>query len=401
MYTGRKRKIYDAAVEDYTRNGVTRRDSRSDAFVKCEKVNPTKAPRCIQPRRPVYNVAVGTYLKHIEHKLYHAVQRVYRTNLPVVFKGLNADETAANLRLKWENFSNPVAIGLDATKFDMHVSESMLMWEHSIYTALYPSEPELKTLLKWQRNNIGRGFCADGYLTYKVRGRRFSGDMNTALGNCLIMCGMMYAYAQERGVHIELANNGDDCVVFMEKTDLQSFSRELDSWFLSLGFRMTVESPVYEFEQIEFCQMHPIHTSVGWRMCRNFETAREKDSICLFDISTPSARRKWMGAVGECGLAIAGGMPVFQAYYQSYCRVGIASNILDSVQMQSGFLMLSRGMESKIHPITDEARYSFFLAFGVTPDEQTALEQYYDDLVLDSNDVTCLESLNECFTAPM
>jgi hypothetical protein len=50
-----------------------------------------------------------------------------------------------------------------------------------------------------------------------------------------------------------LANNGDDCVIIIEKRHLKKLD-DLPSWFLTMGFRMEVEKPVYEFEQIEFCQ---------------------------------------------------------------------------------------------------------------------------------------------------
>lgn len=49
----------------------------------------------------------------------------------------------------------------------------------------------------------------------------------------------------------------------------------------------------------------------------------------------------------------------------------------DSVFMASGAQMMSRGMIAKHVDVTPEARVSFFVAFGVTPDEQTALEEYY------------------------
>lgn len=401
MYTGRKRTIYENAVEEYTRYGVSRLDARSNPFVKCEKVKPSGAPRCIQPRKPVYNVALGTFIKHIEHTIYHSIQRVYRSDTPVVMKGLNVDDIASAIVDKWNCFSNPVAVGLDATKFDMHVSEPMLRWEHSIYEKLYNGNSDLKTLLKWQRSSKGSGYCADGSLKYSVKGRRFSGDMNTGLGNCIIMCGLIYAYAKERGIGIQLANNGDDCVVFLEQRELPAFSLGLDEWFIQMGFRMTVEKPVYNIEEIEFCQMHPINLGESWRMVRNFDTSREKDSICLFDISNNQAYRKWLGAVGECGLALTGGVPVMQSMYGAYGRAGVSSDILKSVQMQSGFLMLSKGMKAKLAVVSSEARFSFFVAFGITPDEQVALEEYYDTLNITENDVNIVEQLDEIISAPM
>jgi hypothetical protein len=400
MYTGRKRTIYENAVELLTRNGVCRKDSRSDAFVKCEKVNPTKAPRCIQPRNPVYNVAVGTYLKHIEHKLYASIQRTFSSDTYIVLKGLNVVEIADVLHQKWCEFDSPVGIGLDATKFDMHVSLPMLRWEHSIYESLYVGDRELSKLLRWQRHNRGTGRCDDGKLTYKVDGRRFSGDMNTALGNCEIMCGLVYSYAKSRGVHIQLANNGDDCMVIMERQDMVKFSFGLDAWFLEMGFRMTVEPPRYVFEELEFCQMHPVYAGGLWKMVRNFDTAREKDSFSLLNLSNPSAYLKWLGAVGECGLALAGGVPIVQSFYQAMARVGLDSGMLRSVAMQSGFVMLTKRLEAKYIAVDDDARFSFYKAFGLTPDEQVALEEYYDGVDLSQNELSTDESIEYTYSAP-
>lgn len=376
MYTGRKRAIYDRAVTAYNTVGVTRNDATSDCFVKCEKVPANKSPRCIQPRSPVYNVGVGRYLKPVEHRLYKAIQRTFNSNSPVVVKGFNAAVSASILHEKFSEFDNCVALGLDASRFDQHVSKNMLEWEHSIYNDMFRS-PELRKLLKWQVNNKGRGFCPDGSLRYKVEGRRFSGDMNTALGNCLIMCGLIYSYARERGISINLANNGDDCVVFMESRCLSDFTEGLDEWFHRMGFVMTSEEPVYEFGKIEFCQCRPVLGNDGFIMCRNLDKSREKDSICLLDIKAETSARKWLGAVGECGLALTSGIPVMQEMYQAYYRNGLSSNITKSVGWSCGMTFMARGLQPRYTNITSDARVAFYTSFGITPDEQVALEEYY------------------------
>lgn len=383
MYRGRKRTIYEQAVAEYSDCGVQRKHSVSAAFVKCEKVPVGKAPRCIQPRHPVYNVGLGCYIKHIEHRVYAAIGKVFGDKITVV-KGFNVREVAEILVAKWDFFADCVALGLDATKFDMHVSEAMLEWEHSIYKAIYAADPELVRLLGWQVDNKGVGRCEDGKLKYSVRGRRFSGDMNTALGNCLLMCAMVWSYAKEKGVHVMLMNNGDDCQVFMERSDLGKFMAGLNEWFMEMGFRMTVEDPVYEVQQVEFCQMKPIETSNGWVMVRNLDKAREKDSMSIIPLKTPNVLRKWLHAVGECGLALCGGVPIMQAMYKAYMRQGFKSKMCDSVAMQSGARFLAMGIESKEAPITAKARLDVFTAWGYTPDEQTALEEWYDSLVFDS-----------------
>ena len=117
-------------------------------------------------------------------------------------------------------------------------------------------------------------------------------------------------------------------------------------------------------------------------MVRNFHSAREKDSLCLFPLDTPGAVQSWLYAVGECGLALTSGVPVFQEMYCAYMRNGRPSRMGEAVFMQSGSRMMSRDMESKWCVVDDDARLSFMEAFGVTPDEQTALEEYYRGWVL-------------------
>lgn len=399
LFRGRKRTIYENALEEYYEEGVQRKHAVSIAFVKCEKVRPEKAARCIQPRKPVYNIGVGTYLKHIEHRLYKAIAKVFGEDI-VVMKGLNVREVGEVVAERWYSFADPVAVGLDAIKFDMHVSAEGLEWEHSIYTSLYNGCRELARLLKFQINNRGVGYCDDGKLRYKVKGRRFSGDMNTALGNCLIMCAMVWSYARSRGVDIRFINNGDDCQIFMERKDLGRFLNGLDSWFLKMGFRMTQEEPVYNLEEVEFCQMRCLKTAYGHTMVRNFETAREKDTMCLFPLASKSAFEKWIYAVGECGLALTAGIPIMQEMYSCFMRHGKASKFGDAVQFQSGAAFLRVRMESKWEPVTDESRVSFMMAWGFTPDEQTALEEYYQQLTL-SYSPNPVDNLNDINGAPL
>lgn len=399
MYKGRKRTIYENAAEVYNYRGVKRSDSMSASFVKCEKIPPEKAPRCIQPRSPVYNIGLGRYIKQHEHRIYGAIGRVFCDKVTVI-KGFNVCQVADIVAEKWQSFKKPVSVGLDATKFDMHVSEAMLLWEHSIYKHLFPRNKELTRLLSWQVDNKGVGYCENGKLRYSVRGKRFSGDMNTGLGNCLIMCAMVWTYAKEREVEIKLLNNGDDCQVIMESTQLPKFMLGLSEWFLRLGFRMTIEEPVYNLVEIDFCQMRCIRTARGNVMVRNIDKAREKDSMSIIPLSNNKIARKWMHAVGECGLALCGGVPIMQSMYQAYMRAGVPSKMGESVAMECGARRLAQGLASKALSITDEARLDCFKAWGYTPDEQVAVEQEYDRWVY-SHSTFAVDNPSELSTLPL
>lgn len=371
MYKGPKKAVYERAVNSLYANPVRRRDAESNSFVKREKAKFKKAPRCIQPRDPRYNASIGRFLKPLEHVLYKAVATFVGDDA-VITKGLNLVGTASCLRRKWDSFSRPVALGLDATAFDAHVSSPWLRWEHSVYNRMFRNG-KLAKLLQWQIDNRGKSFCPDGRLKYRVDGRRFSGDMNTGLGNCLIMCCMVFSYARERGVKIKLANNGDDCVVFMEQEDYERFCAGIDEWFQELGFRLTSEPPAYNFEAIEFCQMHPVLVGGEWRMVRTPKVAFEKDTMCTLSV-TDEEYLQWLSGVASCGLATASGVPVLQEFYINLQRASSGHDAPDRLVESTGMRHLSRGMVSEVVPVDDSSRYSFWLAFGVDPDTQVAIE---------------------------
>jgi len=308
-----------------------------------------------------------------------------------VFKGMNAAESGERMFALWSSFKNPVAIGLDASRFDQHVSKQALEWEHSIYPLCFakPYRKRLEKLLSWQVTNTCRGYTEDGKLKYTKLGGRMSGDMNTSLGNCILMCSMIKQYSIVRGVRTLLANNGDDCVVFMEADDLQRFSCGLDGWFRSLGFNMTVEPPCYQFEEIEFCQTHPVYVGPNadsYLMVRHPKWAIAKDTMSIHPFNNEAQYKGWLDAVGTGGLAMTGQIPVFQDFYSAYQRYGSPTKYdRSSALAQSwGVRRLGLGMTRSYGPILPETRASFYWAFGVTPDEQIVLEEFYRSVRLDS-----------------
>jgi len=394
-YQARKRTIYACALEEYEKYGLLASDSVSNSFVKVEKGDTTKAPRVIQPRKPKYNLVLGQYLKAIEHRVFKALQRMCGCRSPVVMKGYNLDTVASIIADKWSQFKQPVAVGIDASRFDMHVMTAQLMWEHNCYLRMYNMgevrvlrnpgggvsrfvypDNELGSLLEKQMYNRGVGYCKDGKLSYKVTAKRFSGDLNTGMGNCLLMVPMIDRYCREVGVAYDLINNGDDAVVFMEERDVTKFLEGLPQWFIGNGFRMTVERPVRELCEVEFCQMHPLLISGSWTMVRNIPTAVAKDACTVLPITNLKTMQKWHTAIADGGLAAYTGVPILGEFYRMLLRngKGRSSGILNSVQMQTGMRMLTRGVSRRCDTVTDEARQQVFQAWNITPDEQVALE---------------------------
>lgn len=400
-YRGRKKTVYENALKEMRLgNSTLEEDAKVKVFIKFEKTDrTTKAdpvPRVISPRNPKYNLRLGRFLKPLEERVFKSLGKLFGHR--TVMKGMDVAQVAKVMKEKWDMFSDPVAVGLDASRFDQHVSVDALKWEHSIYRDCFKrkgDKEKLQRYLDLQLNNHCTGYAEDGKLEYTTEGTRMSGDMNTSLGNCVLMCSMIHAYLAHVGVKGQLANNGDDCVVFMERRDLAKFSEQCFAWFLDMGFNMAIEPAVDEFENIEFCQCKPVTDGTLWRMCRNPRTAIAKDAVLLHSNVSENFFRLWLDAVGQGGLSIAGGMPIFQSFYQMCVRNGITQyrskvsgqglrvSLGHSNELLPWFMreMDLKGNE-RARPITATCRASFWQAYGVTPDEQIALESYYDKLTI-------------------
>jgi len=190
---------------------------------------------------------------------------------------------------------------------------------------------------------------------------------------------MIHAYALSMGVVVQLANNGDDCVVFMEQSDLALFSSGLDAWFTRMGFTMQVEAPCFNFEEIEFCQTHPVWVGPSYDdyiMVRHPKWGIAKDTMTVHDYRQPSMFRGWLYAVGTGGMAMTGQIPVFQEFYRTYLRAGCFRKTAESGQSW-GVRQLSKDMVRSYGVVQARTRASFYWAFGVTPDEQLVLEDFY------------------------
>lgn len=386
QYEGRKAAIYKAAEESLLVFPIERKDAQVSWFVKYEKVDATgKAdpiPRVISPRSARYNVMIGRFLKHTEHILFHGIDRVWGEK--VIAKGLNASETGALISRKWKSFKKPVAVCVDASRFDQHVSKAMMEeFEHRVYNSWY-RDKEFARLISWQLVNDCRGYTDSGVVKARVEGVRMSGDMNTSAGNCLIMCAMAWAYCASRELRARFINNGDDCVFFVEEEDLPRLLDGFSEWFVNLGFEMTVEPPVYELEKIEFCQTHPVEVANHeYIMVRNLHSVLAKDSTCLANVDHPESVTAWLAAVGQGGTAAYGGIPILDAFYQMCSRSGKVKKQWAKSYARNGMYYLSKGMNRRGYPILDVTRLSYFVAFGVLPHEQVQLEKHFDGLSVD------------------
>lgn len=382
-----KRRLYDEAKERYEKYGWTSRDAKLKLFVKFEKLNFTlksdPAPRLISPRSPVYNFALGRYTRAMEEHIFQACADVWDCDASVgekvVMKGLTVEGVGDQLRRKWMKYNRPMAIGLDASRFDQHVSVEALKMEHFVYNSCMRSQ-ELRALLRQQLKNRGIAYV-DGYeLRTIVDGTRASGDMNTGLGNCLLMCCMIHRYAEVHNLRCDLVNNGDDCVVICESVDLPKFDN-VYNWFLELGFEMEIEPPVYEFEQVVFCQMQPVWSGDHWVMVRQPKVAMCKDVVMLGGKNFDDYA-SWCHSVGVGGTSLYGDMPIYSSFYKKLQQFGSGYRPRrDLLSLDSGFYRMCLRGRNHSGRVSDAARVSFYKAFNISPAHQLEIERSIDGIV--------------------
>jgi hypothetical protein len=380
-YTGSKKKRYEQAIISLARRGVRRSYGFWKTFIKAELYNATNkenpCPRLIQPRSPEYNVLIGRYLRPAEKLIYKAIDRVFKHH--VVLKCDNPWQRASAILRYWSEFDEPCFVGLDASRFDQHVSAEALEYEHSLYNSIF-SCPELAEYLTWQINNKGYANVPDGTIKYSVRGVRGSGDMNTALGNVYLMCSITHHFLRDLPCKWRFINDGDDCGIFLEKRDLHLLEG-LPAHHLSYGFEMEVEEAVFQIEHVEFCQSKPINLGGGWMMVRNIRKALLNDWVNL-NAPNYATLEELFVATGRCGLALYADVPILSEMYEAMTRFSGRSHVVDRILSEcfSGIgrtwrMFASQNRKFPVDEMT--ARVSIYKAFSILPDTQICLEKEF------------------------
>lgn len=390
-YSGRKLTLYRQAEASLLIDGFHQRDRYIKSFIKPEKISdPTRDPRTIQARSPRYNYCLGNYLKPIEHKLYRITgSRNLRRWLPrgrLIAKGLDLRARAYLVRSKLNSLPNCVCLSIDASRFDAHVGRVMLDIEHSVYKRCYPGDRLLQKLLDLQQ--VNRGFTAGG-IAYKCPGGRMSGDMNTALGNCLLMVIITAVTMRRLGLapsQWQMLCDGDDTLIFVSAEHEQLLTINFPELFNQAGMSIKLENRASKLEQIAFCQGKIIPTYDGLKFVQNPIRSMSRSLVSCRHYQHLSAVNKVLATVGRCELAINMGVPVLQAYAQSMIRNAGEVPPRHAVNFSGRVFKAQR--EWRAHggvveplPITMEARLAFEEAFDMPLDEQLRLERLFATVV--------------------
>lgn len=394
-YSGKKAQRYAEATTRCLEIPITRSEARVTMFIKNEKLSPAKVnpdPRAIQFRDARYCVEVARFLKPIEKHLYN-LSGGDLLGLPptrLIGKGLNQVERAKLLRKKMARFSQPMVVSLDMSRFDQHVSRELLEIEHSVYVSCCP-DPFFAELLSWQLDNIV--YTRSGY-KYRTRGKRMSGDMNTALGNCVIMIVMVCAFMKHHPCQWDLLDDGDDCLLIVNNPDLPWVLENAQKIFLNYGHEVKIEKVAREMAAVSWCQCAPIEYQFGkWKFVRDPIKAMSNDLVGPKWATSTHGRARLLATIGLCELILNIGVPVLQEYSLALLRsAGDSRPYTDGefftlpmalwAQRELRVFGLKHIARLKPQAITDEARVSFATAFGISVDEQLLMETQLRDWVI-------------------
>jgi len=404
LYGGLKRRRYEEAERRVREGGLTAKDASITMFIKDERLSPLKHnpdPRAIQFRDSRYCVELARYLKPIEHNLYNLVG-AEGTCLPttrMVGKGLNQVQRAKLLRRKLSMFRRPVTFSLDMSRFDQHCSKELLEVEHSVYKHCL-RDKHFSWLLALQLFN--RCFTKNGFV-YATRGKRMSGDMNTALGNCIIMICMVIAMMTDLpGVKWDILDDGDDCLLIVEMEDEERVRAACLPAFLEFGHECKIEHVAYSLPEVSWCQSSPIEYATGkWKFVRDPFKTMSCDLVGSKWKCDLESRKRLLASLGLCELILNLGVPILQSYALAIMRSSCGAKPYSTGDFFSSSLAIRamrelktidpKGINKELHTfnmkhlnrlgpqaIATEARVSFAAAFGVTIDEQIEMEKCLD-----------------------
>jgi len=360
-YDGSKLRLLQEAKLSLQGQAIEPEDARVSMFLKDDKytMDDLKEPRCIQYRSKRLHLYLGRFIHPIEKLLCDH----HENGVRVVAKSRNSLDRASDLRSMWDGYMDPMAVLLDHSKFDAHISQAHLELEHMVYSHVNP-DVKLAKVLRWQIKNAGR---TKNGTKYKVSGTRMSGDVTTGVGNSIINLVMLQTWLAVSGVAGSIYVDGDDSVVVISRSDYH----KLDfPWWTTVGMQ-TKSEVAYEFEHVEFCQCRPVYISqMGhWRMVRN---------PCRVVTRCPWTTKKYDEAayqrltrtIGWCELASNGGVPVLQAYAQWFMDQGEGRLLKCAIRDH----LRDRVEHVSVSEPNLETRLSFENAWGISVAEQLVLE---------------------------
>jgi len=238
---------------------------------------------------------------------------------------------------------------------------------------------KLTTLLDAQLRTVLWSNCVDGEIKVNVEGTLNSGVMNTSLYGVLITFFLVFSFADERFAKFDILCAGDDTNLFVEAENAEFAITHIQQHAKQLGFKLKIEEVAMELEEMTFCRMRPVYNGSFWRMVRSPVDAISRDMLTTKKLHNKLDYDTLRGSIADCGMAIAGDLPVFGEFYRMLGR-DCGKRREDKDRSMSGMKYMALGLESQVGPVTQASRFSFWKAFGITPQLQVSIESEYAKL---------------------
>jgi len=367
-YNGAWRTKYQMAYLTYKDRGLQRSDGYVNMFCKddLEMGRPSKAPRAIQFRNPVFALEQARFTKPVE-KWFYALKDEYDTK--IVGKS-DPFTIAEELCQKANKFANPCFLLLDASKFDTCVSKQWIEYCRDVYCKLFHKKYHRKIRMLWNQTIVNRGFTRQG-VRYKTYGTRMSGDMDTGLGNSIIMWTMLKSFLLHNQVKGSILVNGDDSVVVIERTHLCRVSDM--SFFKELGFNMKFEV-AHNIDEVEFCQARIIETDYGVTMARNPARVMGRTSFRTTRAGK-GEQRAFINTLGLCERAASWGVPIASAMASKMIEeAGTNRKIYINPWLEKHYAEMQKWWKTGDPSISLQTRCNFERVWGITVEEQLRIE---------------------------
>lgn len=394
----RKRVRYLEAFEELKTVPFNNKDAQVTTFVKLEMTEKKEGkfykPRLIQYRTARYLVHIARYLKPIEHAVYASKGIWCKDTIADCAKSHSVKQRSSIAVRKAQSLRSPVALSLDCSAFDAHINVDLLKVEHKFYQHVGKSAGwnsselgQMARALKLQLHNQVRGTFSDGSIKYTVSGNRMSGDLNTALGNVVLMSGMMrdamLALVGPDGW--TLYDDGDDCQLWVEEELLAVVTEGLPKRFLGYGMTLKIEEMSklvtdsgLRHEGVLFCQHRLVDVSGVWTFVRDpLKCVSNGLSGPLWQGKGDEDYRGYLYAVGYGDGLSTLGVPILQTFHQWMRTAGKYSQSVTDQVVLGTWRMQNIDWSEKLEPteILWSTRESFFRAWGISPLDQVRYEE--------------------------
>jgi len=272
---------------------------------------------------------------------------------------------------------------LDASRFDKHIRGYQLRAMHGVYHMLF-GQGEIQKFCDFQLACKGR--TTKG-IKYRLGPQRKSGDMDTSLGNCLIMCGMVIGWLRRVGIaKFDLFDDGDDCLVFIERAKLAHALATLDGEFAGMGHNITLEGIANRLEEIVHCQAIYLGGSVGV-MTRKWEKVLSHGLCSIRHFFSKRGGSRILKTMAFCESVLGTRVPIVWKFAEMMRRM--VSGVRARAMMSDDLKILRRAsLEIDINKLESvpmpsapdyETRLAFERATGVSPARQRRIEGYLEE----------------------